>query len=145
MKINNKGFTLIEMLVVVAIIGLLSAVVVVGLTGAREKARDSRRVADLREIQNQLELDYMSTEGYPTNSNQTDIQDYLDASGGNFPTDPQGVEYKYAGVDSGGDGFNESYELGTCVESMDNISAESASCGNLSSCTTGTLFCVTPN
>lgn len=144
MNIDNKGFTLIEMLVVVAIIGMLSAVVVVGLTGAREKARDSRRVADLREIQNQLELDYMASEGYPDNSNQTGIQDYLDASGGNTPTDPQGIAYQYTGIDAGGDGFNESYELGACVENVSNVSAESATCNNLS-CSQGTLFCVKPD
>lgn len=58
MKNNRKGFTLIEMLVVVAIIGLLASVVVVGVGGARQKARDTKRVADLRQIQTYLEANY---------------------------------------------------------------------------------------
>lgn len=66
---NNKrgGFTLIEMLVVVAIIGLLASVVVVGVGGARQKARDAKRVADLRSIQSYLEMNYsnVSPVGYP--------------------------------------------------------------------------------
>lgn len=140
MNTKNKGFTLIEMLVVVAIIGLLSAVVVVGLTGAREKARDSRRVADLREIQNQLELDYDSSTGYPA-----DIQGYLDAGSSETPTDPQNNTYKYSAVDSDGNNFNESYEVGACVENLDNISTNSVEgCSISCSGGEGTLFCATP-
>ena len=53
---NKKGFTLIELLVVIAIIGLLSTLAVVALGSAREKARDSKRVSDLKQIQTALEL-----------------------------------------------------------------------------------------
>lgn len=54
----NKGFTLIELLVVIAIIGLLSSVVLSSLNSAREKARDSRRKQDLRQIEIALEMNY---------------------------------------------------------------------------------------
>ncbi|MEY4744976.1 MAG: hypothetical protein RL272_921, partial [Candidatus Parcubacteria bacterium] len=50
-KSNNKGFTLIELLVVIAIIGLLSTLAVVALNSARQKSRDSKRVADIKQIQ----------------------------------------------------------------------------------------------
>ena len=66
----NKGFTLIELLVVVAIIGLLSSVVLASLNTARAKARDVRRVSDMKALQTALELyandhggDYFSTGG----------------------------------------------------------------------------------
>lgn len=56
---NNKGFTLIELLVVIAIIGMLSSVVLASLNSARAKARDARRIADMKQIANAIEL-YMS-------------------------------------------------------------------------------------
>lgn len=63
---NKKGFTLIELLVVIAIIGLLSTLAVVALGQAREKARDSKRLADLKQIQTALELYYTDNNAYPT-------------------------------------------------------------------------------
>ena len=63
---NKKGFTLIELLVVIAIIGLLSTLAVVALSSAREKARDSKRLSDLKQIQTALELYYTDKGAYPT-------------------------------------------------------------------------------
>lgn len=130
MKINNKGFTLIEMLVVVAIVGLLSAVVVVGLTGAREKARDSRRIADIREIQNQLELDYSSSDGYPAPENGHPPGE---------PEDPQSNFYLYETYDS-----EFSYRLGIALETEENSNYNDGSdCP--SGISSGPAFCVTPD
>ncbi len=67
MKTSNKGFTLIELLVVIAIIGILSSVVLASLNSARQKARDARRIADIKQIQLALELYADSNSGsYPT-------------------------------------------------------------------------------
>jgi len=65
---NKKGFTLIELLIVVAIIGLLSTLAVVALGSARVKARDSKRLADLKQLQTALELYYTDNNEYPTGS-----------------------------------------------------------------------------
>lgn len=62
---NKKGFTLIELLVVIAIIGLLSTLAVVALGSAREKARDSKRLSDMKQVQTALELFYTDNNAYP--------------------------------------------------------------------------------
>jgi prepilin-type N-terminal cleavage/methylation domain-containing protein len=68
---EKKGFTLIELLVVIAIIGLLATLSVVALNNARERARDARRVSDIRQIQTALELYFNSTNGYPATASIT--------------------------------------------------------------------------
>lgn len=47
---NNKAFTLLELLIVIAIIGLLSTIITVSLRGAKAKAQDASIVAHLHEI-----------------------------------------------------------------------------------------------
>ncbi len=62
---TKNGFTLIELLVVVAIIGILVTVAAVLLTNVRVNARDSKRIADIKQIRGALEL-YLNDEGsYP--------------------------------------------------------------------------------
>ncbi len=65
---KRKGFTLIELLIVIAIIGLLSTLAVTALGGARTKARDARRLADIKQIQTALEMYYSDRTDYPNPS-----------------------------------------------------------------------------
>lgn len=51
---SDEGFTLIELLVVIAIIGVLASVVLTSLTTARARARDARRVSDLKQMINAI-------------------------------------------------------------------------------------------
>ena len=55
---NKKGFTLIELLVVIAVIGLLASIVLVSMGPARKKAKDTRRMTDLKQISSAMELYY---------------------------------------------------------------------------------------
>ncbi|MBU4347365.1 prepilin-type N-terminal cleavage/methylation domain-containing protein [Patescibacteria group bacterium] len=90
MKNNKKGFTLVELLVVIAIIGLLSTLAVVALNNARQKARDARRVSDVKQIQTALELYYNDEGGYPNTvvtgsaiTGATSLVTYMNAVPGN--------------------------------------------------------------
>lgn len=58
---HKRGFTLIELLVVIAIIGLLSSVVFASLNAARQRGRDARRLADVREMVKSLAVETGST------------------------------------------------------------------------------------
>ncbi len=56
-KNTKKGFSLIELLIVVAIMGILSAVVLSSLGTAREKARDASRILDVKDMAKLLVLE----------------------------------------------------------------------------------------
>jgi len=62
----KKAFTLVELLVVIAIIGILSTLSVVALNSARAKARDARRLSDIKQIRTALDMYYDSAGIYPT-------------------------------------------------------------------------------
>jgi prepilin-type N-terminal cleavage/methylation domain-containing protein len=83
-RIEKKGFTLIELLVVIAIIGLLASIVLVSLNTARVKARDVKRIADLKNIQIALELYYSDHGYYPecTDSGGSNCGDSCHSVGG---------------------------------------------------------------
>ena len=66
---KKNGFTLIELLVVVAIIGILATVVLSSLSSARERARDAKRLADIKTIQNALEIYHLDNGSYPRSTN----------------------------------------------------------------------------
>jgi len=62
---KQKGFTLIELLVVIAIIILLATISIIALNSQQAKARDAKRISDIRQIKTALEF-YASDEGqYP--------------------------------------------------------------------------------
>jgi len=69
-KTKKKGFTLIELMVVVAIMGLLAALAVISLNNARARARDARRISDVKQVQTALELYYLDNQEYPDSTGE---------------------------------------------------------------------------
>lgn len=62
---GRKGFTLLELLLVIAIIGILSTVVVANLKQLKAKARDAVRLSDVTQVQKAVEFYYQDHGSYP--------------------------------------------------------------------------------
>jgi len=66
MNTSTKGFTLIELMVTMAIIALLSGILILSTNGARAKARDATRISDVGQLQLSLQLFYDRCSQYPS-------------------------------------------------------------------------------
>ncbi|MBL7154898.1 MAG: type II secretion system protein [Candidatus Portnoybacteria bacterium] len=138
---GQPGFTLIELLVVIAIIGILATIVLVSLNTARSKARDVRRVSDLRQVALALEMYYDDEDTYPgTSGTCTTIPaalatDYIGA----IPEDPGTTEYAY-GVESGGQNYVLRATMENDVPDADiDATTYSCACDDASK-----YYCITP-
>lgn len=132
---THFGFTLIELLVVIAIIGILASIILASLNNARSKARDSKRVTDVKQLQLALEL-YFDGQGagaYPeavtsgsgANVNGLPTAADLVTTGyiPQLPTPPTGASgtcsgaYCYASPS----GVNTTYHLGVRLENTGGV------------------------
>ena len=62
---NQKGFTLIELMIVIAIIGILAAIAIPQFASYRAKSFNSASVSDVRNVRTDLEAYYAEWQAYP--------------------------------------------------------------------------------
>jgi len=125
---KRKGFTFVEVLVVLTIIGLLSSIIFVGLGGFRARGRDTRRLADLKSIQGGLELFYSKNHVYPQA-----LGDLLTANIGvtKLPVDPSNnAAYFYSYKTADQQGYVLSAHL-DAVDATDKIYSDRDTVSNL--------------
>lgn len=139
-KTNKKGFTLVELLVVMAIIGILSTLGLVSFRNAQPKSRDSRRKSDLEQVQRALEMYYNDYNDYPSSNGGAiqigstltwGVSEMKDSKGTIYmkelPKDPTGnPEYCYVYI-------NKSFKLYARLENTnDPVVGGPYSCGGVS-------------
>jgi len=120
---GKRGFTLIELLVVIAIIGILASIVLVSLNSARAKARDVKRIGDMRGVQLALEgfFDDQTPGSYPATVVAGACEALPDLVTGGYlpatPLDPGGGSgaYQYGSNNAGG---NTDYVVRADLESV---------------------------
>lgn len=104
---NKNGFSLVELLVVISIIAVLSAVLVANFMGMRERARDAQKIQDLNAIKSALRMYYNDKQSYPSSGGIGNYcTDCLNiAVGASYMTSIDSVGYSYAQMDTNSDGF----------------------------------------
>ncbi len=116
---ESFGFTLIELIVAVAILGILSTIALGSFQSSQMRSRDAKRKSDLKQIANALEIFYSdkgrypeSNSGrivacpYPTGTCSWGSGEFKDSSTGviyfkTLPADPSGFSYYYVASSSG--------------------------------------------
>ena len=71
-KKKTSGFTIVELLIVIVVIGILAALVIVTYNGIQQKARDTERKTDINALHGQLEAYQAQNGRYPTLANVND-------------------------------------------------------------------------
>ncbi len=115
---NQEGFSLMELLVVIFIIGVLSSIILTNLAGIRQRAKDSRSKSELDSMKKALRMYYNDHQSYPTRSGDDQIDTTYISSEGYFEDSTTGTtymrklpdDYKYF-RDSSGDDFRLRVEL----------------------------------
>lgn len=87
LKRQSKGFTIVELLIVIVVIGILAGLVITTFVGVQQKARDSERKTDINGLHAQVEAYYAQNGFYPTADDMNDA-----ATGGFRETELRGLD-----------------------------------------------------
>lgn len=70
--LRQRGFTIVELLIVIVVIGILAALVITTFSGIQQRARNTERETDIKALHSQLEAYYAQYGHYPTLANLND-------------------------------------------------------------------------
>lgn len=106
---RNKGFTIVELLIVIVVIGILAGLVITTYNGIQQKARNTERTTDLKTFQSQLEAYNANNGRYPTttdlgttsSTNLTFVSGNLKGMDKETLRDPKGTAADYSLLNTG--------------------------------------------
>ena len=123
---KQQGFTIVELLIVIVVIGILAGLVITTYNGIQQKARNTERTTDLKTFQSQLEAYYANNGRYPattdlgttSTSNVTFIAANMKGMDKETLRDPKGAAGDYSLLSSG-TGASNKYTYVTSPTSCD--------------------------
>ena len=77
--VTEEGFTLIELMIVIAIIGILAAIALPKFASVKDTANRAKAESEMKNLQTALEMYYSKNQQYPTKSNLTNMEGMEDS------------------------------------------------------------------
>ncbi len=131
---SKRGFTLVELMIVITVIAILATIAVVSFTRVQKQARDTKRKAEVKSLETALQAYYTEKNTYPVQAVSADIatalatpltSTYINA----MPISPNGVPatnansaYHYVSVDGSKYGLCAGLEISTVTGTADGAS-----------------------
>ena len=113
---NKKGFTLMEMLIVVAIIAVLVAIAIPTFNGALTKSKEAADVANIRAAYAKYQVKAISSETNPTWNEPADLNYKGDDHGYSYNENTKTITYKATKLVNETNGKTYTWTLGTTID-----------------------------